>query len=168
MNNIWRELDKIDLEEQAKFTDENNLKGYYIKHPIEIDGVLISEEQYNQMCDALTKSKASYIGSNSEVQGYIRQDGRKVKFRKFNNKYEFGVYVGDDSDGSAITYFIRTLRSILEESNPYSILIDGNRKYKSDLNGEFKGLDKYMVPSYINSKDYEKVRNKIIKGESLI
>lgn len=156
-----------DLEEQAKFTDENNLNTHYNKHPILVDGVPITKEKYNQMCDELTKSKASYIGSGAAVQGYICQDGRKVKFRKFNDTYEFGVYVGDDTTGDAITYFVKPLKKIVDNSNPFSMNTDVNQRYKSDLDGKFRSLDSYRAPMYVNEKKYTELRNKIIKGEPL-
>ena len=164
---IWKELNAIELEEQAKFTDKGNLLAHHEKHPIIIDGVRITEDQYNQMCGELTKARASYIGSDAPIQGYIRQDGRKVKFRKFNNEYEFGVYAGDEITGSAVTYFIRPLRKIMEESNPYSILSDVDRRYKSDLDGKFNGLAKYVPPEYLSRKDFESIKNKILKGIKL-
>ena len=165
--NVWKELNAIELEEQARFTDETNLEVHHDKHPITINGIRITKEQYNNMCDELTKSQASYVGSGAPVQGYIRQDGRKVKFKKLNNEYEFGIYVGDDVYGSAVTYFVRPLRKIMEESNPYSILSDVDRRYKSDLDGKFNRLVKYVPPEYLSRKDFESIKNKILKGIKL-
>lgn len=119
------------------------------------------------MCDDLTKSKASYLGSGAKIQGYIRQDGRKVKFRKFNNLYEFGVYIGDDIKGSAITYFLKRKRKIIENSNPFSLTNEPKDRYKCDLDGKFRGLDFYEKPIMTSESKMKELKTKILNGEKL-
>ena len=100
--------------------------------------------------------------------GYITQSGRKVKIKKLKGPYlcQFVSYIGDDSDGDIITYFVQPWDKIVYKANPY---ISGNKsyKYKSDLNGKYNGLNIFMPPLSMNEDEYHSIRNKIIRGDKL-
>lgn len=169
-NTVWKELDKIsELEEQAKFKDKDKLKAHHEKHHILVNGVKISEEQYNDLCDELTRKDATFLsGRRDTIQGYICQDGVKVKFKRLPGKNcEFGAYIGDAIEGEAMTYFTKPFVDIIRDSNPYSKYNNKDYRYKSDLDGKFKGLDVYEKPLLTTDKEYIEIRNKILKGEDL-
>lgn len=122
------------------------------------------------MCDELTRAPASALKGKdfSGVQGYIDQEGRKVKFKKFSSLYEFGVYVGDEITGDAITYFLKPFKQIIEDSNPFSVDNSPLRRYKCDLDGKFRSLVEYEKASVLNKDQIKKIRSAILKGEPLV
>lgn len=100
------------------------------------------------------------------MQGYITQNNRKVKFKKYNSNFEFGVYIGDDITGTAITYFMKPFSQIIKNANPYIESEDMSDKYKSDLDGKFRGL-KYFPIGDLTLEEANKITNKIKEGNPL-
>lgn len=81
---------------------------------------------------------------------------------------EFVVYVGDDIDGEAITYYNTSFNNILNKSNPYkAFLTNMDFVYKSDLDGGYLGLDYYTPSSLLTENQFHEIRNKIRNGERL-
>lgn len=65
--------------------DKEKLKYHNNRHYIILNGIKTDDQKYNDLCHELTSSPAKAInGSYNDVQGYIRQDGRRVKFKKLN------------------------------------------------------------------------------------
>lgn len=159
-----------DLEEQAKFSKSNKQK-HAKKHNAEKSFNFKSEEDYGNSAEALTLAHAKELllnPSSEDVMGYITQSGRKVKIKKIKGPYlcQFVSYIGDDSNGDIITYFVQPWDKIVYKANPY---ISGNKsyKYKSDLNGKFNGLNIFMPPLSMTEDEYHIIRNKIIRGDKL-
>lgn len=145
--------------DEAHFSKEN-LENHAQKHIEEFTTEYkldnISSSDYDDLCDKLTKSKASYVGDlDADVVGFITQTGRKIKFRKIDdsNSYEFAVYTGDPEYGEAITYFVKTYSQIIDNSNPYAYDGDKRNMYGMDLDGQMNGLSAYSDYCSEMSKD---------------
>lgn len=141
IGSIWETLRQIDEE---AFFDPLDLDGHYSKHKSKID--VESDEEYNELTHELTSSPAAYIQGDLEktVQGYVTQNGIKVKFKKYKNTYILSAYSGDAVDGRAVTCYLKNLKNILQDADPYRFykrgIKDADYRYRCDLDGRFQGL----------------------------
>lgn len=146
----WKEIKQLD--EQAHFdrTDIDSdaykeFKNHYEKHGRALG---LTEDEYDEAADALSKLPANPISGLTDiynVQGYITNSGKKVKFIPLKNRQiALVVYVRDDVTGTAVSYYHPTFEYILRKANPYNPYKGPKSqdfRYKSDLDGGLKGLE---------------------------
>lgn len=127
----------------------------------------MTKAKYDEGAHQLTRSQAKPVTSFSEtdIQGYITQQGRKVKFKKdpkYPQSYFYACYVGEDESGTIITYFKTKWKYIISTADPRKCPLDpkADYRYKCDLDGKFRGLNAFSgLPS--------ELKEKIMKGELL-
>lgn len=125
----------------------------------------MTKEQYDEKADELTKQPALPISSEREsrVQGYITQEGRKIKFQQDSehpNVYWYAVYAGDDITGTVVTCFKTDWDYILRAANPLGPKKSRDSRYFSDLDGDTKGIEIFCVPE-------GDIKDKLMKKEKL-
>lgn len=183
MSKIFKELDKIWLEEQARFNKHKRDRGdpnktsferHYEDHGIPLG---LTEEEYDDVADALSEYPAYSLnkGNFEDVKGYITQKGIRVKFIGIKgNTYALVAYTYDDKKDvsiDALTYHHLPLNQVLNKANPYHKLNGkDDYRYKSDIDGRLEGLKLFEDPKYQTKLDQEEIkeqREAILKGERL-
>lgn len=166
---VLKELKK--LEEDLAVLDGSNFQGHNIKHVINGGNVGdnlfpagMTKEQYNAACDLLSREEVTYIGGDpNKPQGYISQSGRKVKFKRISgNMWEIVVYVGDEVNGTAITYYNRPYQSIVKSSNPYFESTAREYRYMCDFDNTHHGLETYTPPEYLSPEEVQQIKKRIL------
>lgn len=191
--NIWKELDSLyesELNELARFNKRGEslkeFRKHFEKHKevLDKDGKVVytykTEDEYDEAAHELSSFPATPIGGKMDdgVFGFIDQEGRSVKFAKTMHDYAFVVFIPssyDNSDyyGTAITYFHRPLDEILYSANPYHKLNPGDddRRYRSDLDGGFVGLDFFRPVSGgrrgVTEEEAKTIKNDILNGRRI-
>lgn len=156
--------------------DLSNLTGHFEKHePI---FSYRNEDEYDNAFHEFTMMPAAPIGKPSKngVNGYRTQSEVNVKYRKsHDNIYEIAVYVGRADIGVGITYYKKSLNSILKDADPYAPydtnIKQNDYRYKCDLNQKMKGLEYFDSHSeYHQNVDetiLEEIKTKLLNGEKL-
>ena len=177
MRSIIESINKYFEEELAHFEEPNWTEHHNkrIEKSLEAEGEDayfeippdMTKEEYDRQAHLLTSARALPITSENatEIQGYITQRGRKVKFEKdtsFPAAYFYASYIGDDINGTVITLFKTKWNYIVSRANPETIILDPRKdyRYKCDLDGGFRGLN-------IFTDIGDETREKILNGEPL-
>lgn len=187
-NKIWKELQKIAIDEELQRLDElaqydlSNNEGrrlfqyHYKKHGKPLG---MTEQEYKKVTDILTSmSSVPFSTTNKEydVVGYVAQNGRNVKFIRLINGAALGVYEGDAINGTAIDYYHdKNINDTFFRANPFRRLTKNaeDLRYKSDLDGKFIGLN-YFKPIFnqksnvhITQDEYNTIRQEILSGKKI-
>lgn len=195
---IWRYLQSLPIDEELHRLDElarfpkntRRDKQYYDRHWNDHKDVkntsdqimfTYSKKDYDEAAHLLSSYPAIPIGTgdDTEVYGYITQEGRRAKFIKANYGYAFVVYMlgddGSDENGNTITYMHKNYNDLIFNANPFRKLTKNNddHRYRSDLDGKFIGLN-YFKPIFnqksnvhITQDEYNIIRQEILSGKKI-
>lgn len=161
----------------TKNDEKSSLDTHFKKHKNDFD-VKTPQEYNEKIVHVFTSHPAKPIEEieNDVVYGYINQSGSNIKFTNTSDKGGFiTAYVRSPITGKALTCYAKPLKNILQDADPYSPypikLKDGDYRYKSDLNGDIKGLEFFNNhPEYhkdVDKEVIEEIRHKIENGEKL-
>lgn len=165
---IWEELYELNKLDEARFNGQNR-REHYLKHIEKREGrgdLLfpdnMTEEEYDDAAHLLSSSEGKPLGTGrNQIMGYVSQSGYKVKIKRLQgSENEFVAYVGDDITGEVITYYIKNYAELMAQANPFERgRLD--RKYKSDLDGKFIGLNAFIPRRNLSEDEIDDIKYKI-------
>ena len=168
---VWEALKQLD--ENAYFNPEGLIS--HDKHRPRLNAR--NSQEYNEITNEITSSPATYIQGDlgETVQGYITQGGIRVKFKQYGDSYIIGAYSGDAVTGTAITCYIKKLKNILQDADPYRFYRKSNKnddyRYRCDLDGKFRGLKYFNGHPELHEDTSEdrikEIKKKLYKREKL-
>ena len=167
---VWEELEESSKAElsKARFIPDQ-LQRHQAKHAVQMG---MSYKEYQATAETLSEALGNVLESPIQVDkvyGYKAQNNRKYKFICVQeNRADLVAYVGDDIEGTIVTFFRIPLSKLLSKLNPY---IRQNRKaedmrYKCDLDGGLRGF-KAIKPDYNDENSHSPEECKEIKRRIL-